>query len=87
MEGEFVIITGREVFGEPKKIATSVGMDINDNSISTRVGRHGIDFLEMGGKLGSPMPPRQFTEHMFCYKALPAMTVALALTEKSCLPG
>lgn len=73
MEGEFVVITGREMFGEPKKIATSVGMDIVDGRITTRMGRHGIDFLEMRGKLGKSLPPRKFTEHMFCYKALPAI--------------
>ncbi len=73
MEGEFVVITGREVFGEPKKIATSVGMEISDTSINAHVGRHGIDFLEMRGVLGQELSPQQFTEHMFCYKALPAI--------------
>jgi acetoacetate decarboxylase len=73
MEGEFVVITGREVFGEPKKIATSVGMTIDNDSVSAHIGRRGIDFLELGGTLGADQGPSEFTEHMFCYKALPAI--------------
>lgn len=73
MEGEFVVITGREVFGEPKKIATSVGMRVEDGEVDAHIGRHGIDFLQMRGRLGEEQGPAQFTEHMFCYKALPAI--------------
>jgi acetoacetate decarboxylase len=72
MEGEFVVIGGREKYGEPKKIAeTEFSMD--GDRVNTKVTRHGVTFLELDGKLGEPSGgPMQFTEHFYCYKALPA---------------
>lgn len=72
MEGEFVVIGGRERYGEPKKIATTEFTEDGDR-ICAKVTRHDVTFLELRGKLGGQSDsPKQFTEHFFCFKALPA---------------
>jgi len=72
MEGEFVVIGGREKFGEPKKIAETAFLLENDH-VNAKVTRHGVTFLELDGTLGAPSDgAKQFTEHFYCYKALPA---------------
>ena len=72
MEGEFVVIGGREKYGEPKKIAATE-FSLDGNHINAKVTRHGVTFLELDGEVGEPSSsPRQFTEYFYCYKALPA---------------
>lgn len=72
MQGEFVVIGGRERFGEPKKIAEVATMERDGSRITTTIGRHGINFLEMSGNIGSEFSvPAPFTEYFFCHKALP----------------
>ncbi|MBA6413368.1 acetoacetate decarboxylase family protein [Parahaliea sp. F7430] len=72
MEGEFVVISGRERFGEPKKIAEVATMERDGNNIKTTIGRHGINFLEMSGTVqAESVKPDPFTEYFFCHKALP----------------
>lgn len=74
MEGEFVVIGGREKYGEPKKVATT-DFSLEADRVSASVTRHGVSFLELRGKLGVESDrPRQFTEHFYCYKALPTAT-------------
>lgn len=72
MQGEFVVISGRERFGEPKKIAEVATMDRDGDNVRTRIARHGITFLEMVGEVGeAEATPEPFTEYFFCHKALP----------------
>jgi acetoacetate decarboxylase len=72
MEGEFVVIGGREKYGEPKKIAET-DFSIIDGRVSAKVTRHGVTFLELDGTIGEDSEsPKQFTEYFYCYKALPA---------------
>jgi acetoacetate decarboxylase len=72
MEGEFVVIGGREKYGEPKKIAETA-FSIDADHVNAKVTRHGVTFLELDGKIGAPSDsPKQFTELFYCYKALPA---------------
>ncbi|MGB5311262.1 MAG: acetoacetate decarboxylase family protein [Polyangiales bacterium] len=72
MEGEFVVIGGREKYGEPKKIAATE-FSLDGNHVNAKVTRHGVTFLELDGEVGEPLgSPRQFTEYFYCYKALPA---------------
>jgi acetoacetate decarboxylase len=72
MEGEFVVIGGREKYGEPKKMAET-SFSIEGDRVNAKVTRHEVTFLELDGKLGAPSDrPKQFTEHFYCYKALPA---------------
>lgn len=72
MEGDFVVIGGRETFGEPKKIA-KVDFNVTDTEFSTSVTRHGIPFLELRGTIGESTGPAQFEENLFCYKGMPAI--------------
>ena len=72
MEGEFVVIGGRERYGEPKKIAQTEFV-YDEHRVNAKVTRHGVTFLELDGQLGAPADsPKQFTEYFYCYKALPA---------------
>lgn len=72
MQGEFVVISGRERFGEPKKIAEVATLERDGDRVRTRIARHGITFLEMAGEVGEPeATPEPFTEYFFCHKALP----------------
>ncbi|MGB3051403.1 MAG: acetoacetate decarboxylase family protein [Polyangiales bacterium] len=72
MEGEFVVIGGREKYGEPKKLAET-SFSIDGDHVNAKVTRHGVTFLELDGKIGEPSDaPKQFTEYFYCYKALPA---------------
>jgi acetoacetate decarboxylase len=72
MEGEFVVIGGREKYGEPKKIAETA-FSIDGDHVNAKVTRHGVTFLELDGRIGEAADsPKQFTEHFYCYKALPA---------------
>ena len=72
MEGEFVVIGGRERYGEPKKIAET-HFEVNDTRVAARVRRHDIDFLELKGDIGPPsQSKKQFSEYFFCFKAMPS---------------
>ena len=72
MEGEFVVIGGREKYGEPKKIAQTE-FSMADGRVNAKVTRHGITFLELDGVIGQESDsPKEFTEYFYCFKALPA---------------
>lgn len=72
MEGEFVVISGREIFGEPKKIG-AVDFEVSERKFKVAVTRHDIPFLEIRGEIGDSRGPAEFTEHFYCHKALPAI--------------
>lgn len=77
MEGEFVVIGGREKYGEPKKIAETEFSLVGDE-VRAKVTRHGVTFLELSGTLGDPTGgPRQFTENFFCFKAMPSIAAGV----------
>jgi acetoacetate decarboxylase len=72
MEGEFVVIGGREKYGEPKKIADTE-FTMSGDRVNAKVTRHGVTFLELDGAIGEESDsPKQFTEYFYCFKALPA---------------
>jgi acetoacetate decarboxylase len=72
MEGEFVVIAGREKYGEPKKLAQT-RFSLEGDHVNAQVIRHGVAFLELDGRLGEASDrPTAFTELFYCYKALPA---------------
>lgn len=74
MEGESVVTSGRERFGEPKKIAATT-FEKNGDHVRATVTRHGITFFEIDGTIGAENAnPKQFEEHLFCYKGLPSIT-------------
>ena len=70
MEGEGVVVKGREIFGEPKKIA-NIHFHMEGDSFHVACERHNITFLEIKGSLEEELPARKFQENFFCYKAQP----------------
>jgi len=72
MEGESVVIGGRETYGEPKKLAR-VDFELQGERARARATRHDVAFLELEGRIGAQSSrPRQFTEYLYCFKALPS---------------
>ena len=73
MEGETVVTSGRERFGEPKKIAQTHFSQDGDRVRAT-CERHGIAYFEIEGEIGADADePLQFEEHLFCYKGMPSI--------------
>lgn len=72
MEGEFIVIGGRETFGEPKKIA-AIDFSIDGDRASAAAIRHDIPFLQLNGRIGEATGPAEFTEYLYCHKALPSI--------------
>lgn len=74
MEGESVVTSGRERFGEPKKIATTTFVK-DGNKVRASCARHGITYFTVEGEIGQDnQNPKQFTEHLYCYKGLQGIT-------------
>jgi acetoacetate decarboxylase len=71
MEGEAVVIAGREKYGEPKKLAET-RFSLDCDHVNAQVRRHGVTFLELDGRVSEEKGPRRFTEHFYCFKAMPA---------------
>jgi acetoacetate decarboxylase len=69
MEGEWVVIGGRERFGEPKKLA-DVAFVNEGQKVKASVTRQGVTFVEIEAKFADPIQPKKWMEHLFCYKAL-----------------
>lgn len=74
MEGETVVTSGRERFGEPKKIAETT-FEKNGDRVRATSTRHGITYFEVEGSLGDDQgTPEPFEEYFYCYKGLPSIT-------------
>lgn len=74
MEGESVVTSGRERFGEPKKIAVT-SFDKDGDHVRATCTRHGITYFEMEGRIGADNDgPKQFDEYLYCYKGLQGIT-------------
>lgn len=71
MTTEQAVVPGRETYGEPKKIA-DIRLEEAEGRVSASVSRLGMTYLSLEGRLGGALEPRAWTEHGFCYKALPS---------------
>lgn len=70
MEGESVVTSGRERFGEPKKIA-STSFEKDGNHVRATCSRHGIAYFTIEGEIGAANgQPLKFEEYLYCYKGL-----------------
>lgn len=66
-DDELTVISGREMWGEPKKFGR-IDFDLQGDDLSARVTRHGIPFAAFKGRLGASLPPSEHTEHSYCFK-------------------
>ncbi|AGH51112.1 acetoacetate decarboxylase family protein [Edaphosphingomonas fennica] len=74
MEGESVVTSGRERFGEPKKIAETT-FEKDGNHVRATCTRHGITYFEVDGTIGEDQgKPEPFEEYFYCYKGLPSIS-------------
>ena len=73
MTTERSLIGGREVFGEPKKLAEVV-VDRDGDHVAGTVTRHGITFAEIRGRVaGALEPPAPYVKVDWYLKFLPAV--------------
>ena len=71
MEGEGVVVGGRETYGEPKKIA-NVEASKEGDSCHASVERHGIKYIEFNGSVKDEAETSSFTDQVFCFKVFPS---------------
>jgi acetoacetate decarboxylase len=71
MTTEQAVVPGRETYGEPKKIA-QIDFSRDGDVVSAAVTRLGISYLGVRGRCVGKLPPREFTEHAYCFKAFPS---------------
>jgi acetoacetate decarboxylase len=71
MTTEQAVVPGRETYGEPKKIA-EIAFDKEGDKVTSSVSRMGMTYLSVEGTIGAALGPRSFSEHGFCYKAMPS---------------
>jgi acetoacetate decarboxylase len=68
MDVEPPLTFGREVFGEPKKLATS-GLRADDEDVHAWVDRHGVRLLELRARVGADRGPAEAERFTYNYKA------------------
>jgi acetoacetate decarboxylase len=66
-DDEVTVITGREMFGEPKKIA-DIAFRNSDDTVAADIARHGITFAAFKGRLGKAVAPQEYTSHSYTFK-------------------
>lgn len=66
-DDEVTVVTGREMFGEPKKLADIAFSSAGDR-LDASIARHGITFAAFSGRLGDAIEPREFTSHSYTFK-------------------
>lgn len=72
MSQETAVISGREIYGEPKKLADISFVD-KDEKVKAAVTRHFCPFIQFEGETqGEPLPIRDKRFSMFLHKAFPA---------------
>lgn len=72
MTTEGAVVGGRETYGEPKKL-TQIDFDWDADPNCATVTRHGVPYMELRGSRREALPAREFTEHAYCFKCLPAL--------------
>ena len=74
MTTEQAVVPGRETYGEPKKIA-EIDFQKEGDAVSARRSRawECPTWKLAKAPLGKSLGPREFTEHAYCYKALPVL--------------
>ena len=71
MDSEASVVFGREVFGEPKKLAT-MGLFRNGDHVHGYLERRGARLLDLHADLGADAGPTRTDAFAFNYKARPA---------------
>jgi acetoacetate decarboxylase len=68
MDSEPAMAFGRDVFGEPKKLATS-GLFRDGDTVQGWVVRHGVTLLDLRAEIGADLGPSESERFTFNYKA------------------
>lgn len=71
MTTEQAVVSGRETYGEAKKIA-QIGFDRDGDRVKASVSRMGFTYLSAEGRIGEELGPREFIQHGYCLKMFPS---------------
>ncbi|MCA9774317.1 MAG: acetoacetate decarboxylase family protein, partial [Myxococcales bacterium] len=71
MNNEVAVVSGRETYGEPKKLA-EIELTRDGNEVAGRVVRMGMPYLELRGTVAEDLGPRKYTTLSYVFKALPS---------------
>jgi acetoacetate decarboxylase len=71
MTSERAVFTGRERFGEPRKLA-EIDFEVRGDGLRAFVERRGHRFLALQGRRVEDLGPRADTETEYCFKAFPS---------------
>jgi acetoacetate decarboxylase len=70
MDSEPAIVFGRDVFGEPKKLASS-NLFRDDDRVHAWIDRHGVRLVAIAGDLGDELGPSETERVAFNYRSRP----------------
>jgi len=73
MTTESAVVGGREIYGEPKKIA-DIQFNKDGDVVTSTVTRQGIPYMEFKGTVGKQLEPGKITDIGYCFKCLPAIS-------------
>lgn len=73
MTSEAAVIGGREMYGEPKKIADII-FEKNDNRIVSSISRHGFTYMQVNASIKEEIVPKKITDKAFVYKVFPSLS-------------
>lgn len=71
MTNEVAVSSGRETYGEPKKLA-EIELGREGSEVWGRVTRMGMTYLELRGTVAGSLGPGKGEEYSWCFKALPS---------------
>lgn len=71
MTNEVAVLSGRDTYGEPKKLA-EIELGREGDEVWGRVTRMGMTYLELRGTVAASLGPGKGQEYSYCFKALPS---------------
>lgn len=73
MSSEAAVIGGREMYGEPKKIA-EIEFNKIGNHVSSSISRHGLTYISFEGDIGDKIEAKTIDDKAFVFKAFPSVS-------------
>jgi acetoacetate decarboxylase len=75
VDNDIAMAAGREVYGFPKKIADSITLARQDNTVQGSCIRHGVPIIEITADIQTPFPETFTPSPYFVLKAFPSLDV------------
>jgi acetoacetate decarboxylase len=75
VDNDIAMVAGREVYGFPKKIADSITLTRQDNTVTGSCIRHEVPIIEIEADIQTPFPEKFTPNPYFVLKAFPSLDV------------